>query len=114
MVSVISSCLVEAQCDTIGMAKDRDPLNLLQTQVFPALPLSAELGLIPMWGQTDIPMAPLELGALEPELVWLMEPLLALLLSGWLGECGSTGIAVWSSRRAQINKSALLNSSEHQ
>lgn len=35
MVSVISSCLVEAQCDTIGMAKDRDPLNLLQTQVLP-------------------------------------------------------------------------------
>lgn len=60
------------------------------------------------------PMAPLELGALEPELVWLMAPLLALLLSGWLGECGSTGIVVWSSRRAQINKPALLNSSKHQ
>lgn len=35
------------------MAKDRDTPNLLQTQVLPALPLSAELGLVPMWGQTD-------------------------------------------------------------
>lgn len=46
-------------------------------------------------------MAPLELGALEPELLWLME--LALLWLGWLGECGGTGIVVWSSRRAQTS-----------